>query len=274
MLRFVLVHPEVVLKAQSNTYQWLFFKGIRDAANADGIEVLPTQFDLDADRIESLPADSFSNPNIEGLIFVECGVPDYRRLWRFLEEGRRIVAMDYAAPERGLSSVVFDNVGGLRMATEHLLALGHRTIGYIGPSGDVGQPCEERLAGFRAALETAGLDPASATVLCGNETQLRAASHDVLGRDAASRPTAFVGFSTDYLRYVVEASQSLRLTIPGDLSIVGFGGLIEGQPPMDSVEFDEVAMGRMAFDLWKSKAKGLVKKQPAKLVKRGSSAAV
>ena len=58
------------------------------------------------------------------------------------------------------------------------------------------------------------------------------------------------------------------------VSVVGFGnGLAEDKSlNIDSISFDEVEMGRMAYTLWKSKARGLVRRHAGRLVVRGSVA--
>ncbi len=273
LIRFIARDPERILVAGSRNYLASFYKGVREAAGADGYEVMPTPFALNSDGTEALAENTFASPSIEGAIFVECGVPDYRSLWRFLEEGRRVVAFDFAAPERGLNSVVFDNFGGTREAAGHCIAHGHTRLAYIGPAGNVGQPGDERLAGFRAALEAAGLNPQSAPVVLGDYDAVLEALKKMLAQNAAKRPTAFVGFMDAYAKLAADAARSCGLRVPEDVSVVGFGnGPTEDVGAIDTLAFDEIEMGRMAYTLWKSKARGLVRRHAGRLVVRGSVA--
>jgi DNA-binding LacI/PurR family transcriptional regulator len=278
LLRFVIRDPERVLLQGpgSHNYISLFYKGVRDAAAADGYEVMLTPFEVSGDGTEALPENAFASPSIEGLIFVECGVPDYRRLWRFLDENQRVVAFDFAAPERGLNSVVFDNFGGIREATEHCLTHGHTRLAYVGPSGTVGQPGDERLAGFREALSKAGLDAQSAPVILGEHKDLLASIQKLLSRGAGKRPTAFVGFMDYFAKLAGDAARNCGLRVPEDVSIVGFGNSMaeDSTLAIDSIAFDEVEMGRMAYLLWRSNARGLVRKHAGRLVVRGTVASV
>ena len=273
LLRFIIREPERVLRQGNRDYISLFYKGIREAATLDGVEVMLTPFEIDGDGIEALPESTFASPSIQGALFVECGVPDYRRLWRFLEENRRIVAFDFAAPERGLNSVIFDNVGGTREAAEHCLAHGHTRLAYVGPAGNVGQPGDERLSGFREALTRAGLDMQKAMVILGDDRELPEAFQKIFAAPAARRPTAFVGFSDEFAKLARQAAQCCGLQIPGDVSVVGFGGHADDADPLDTIVFDEVEMGRMAYTLWKSNASGLVRRHSGRLLVRGSVAA-
>ncbi|MFF2021058.1 LacI family DNA-binding transcriptional regulator [Streptomyces sp. NPDC058171] len=79
------------------------------------------------------------------------------KLRRLAEAGTRVVLCGRPpVPGTDAVALTFDNVRGGRMLTEHLLALGHRRIGYVaGPAGRT--TTRERLAGHRAGL--AGIGP-------------------------------------------------------------------------------------------------------------------
>jgi len=275
ILRLVVRDPETLLKSGAQGYTALFYKGVREAAAADGIETLPTPFEIGAQNQEALPAHAFSSESVVGLMFVEQDAPDYRRLWSLLAEDRRIVAFDFAAPESGLNSVLFNNTSGIRLAVEHCVKNGHRRLAYVGPEGNVGMPGDERLDGFRRALEEFGLESASPAIQIQPYGDC-SAIHNLLSNQ--ERPTAIVSFMDHYLVPVANFARELGLRIPKDLSLVGFGDGLrrEVYPPfsVDSIAFDEIAMGRTAYALWKSGARGLVKRQAGKLQIRGSVARV
>jgi len=274
LIRFVVRDLGAISERGTTLYLAQFYRGVCEAARADGVEVLPTPFSIGPDNVEMLPEDAFAQPNVEGLIFVECEVPDYRPLWRFLEGGKRIVGMEFAAPEQGLCSVLFDNVSGTRMMTEHALKLGHRRLCFVGPDGYVGQPLDERLEGFRTAVREAGLAPEAGRVMLSSYAERFAKVRAILAEPAETRPTAFIGYSDAYLEQVVRAARELNLKIPEDLSVAGFGGgwIQEPHAPLkaDTVVFDEVEMGRKAYRLLKSGAKGVVKREPARAIFNGS----
>lgn len=275
VLRFVVMKPEGLLAPGRNGYSTHFYLGLRQAAERDGIEVLPTAFEKDAQELVRLPADAFASSSVKGLIFVDDGTPDYRPLYQYLKEGRSIVAFDFAAPETGLSTVMYGDTDGLRQAVEHCLARGHRRIAYVGPAGSVGQPKDLRLAGYRAAMAAAGIPEAEQLVI-ESRWNTREVIRPVLQRPSPERPTAFVGFMDYYLLSVIKEAWAQNLKVPEDLSVVGFGEALKHDAltpiVIDSIAFDEVAMGRAAYELWKSGAKGVVKRMPGRLVEHGTVA--
>ncbi|MFH8347059.1 LacI family DNA-binding transcriptional regulator [Streptomyces sp. NPDC018045] len=121
-------------------------------------------------------------------------------------------------------TLAFDNRGGARRLTEHLVSLGHRNIGYV--AGPVGRTTtRHRLEGHRAALAAHGIpDPAHRTV---HGTYDRAVGYDaareLLRRDASL--TAIVAPNDTAALGVCAALRDRGLRIPGDLSVAGFDDL-------------------------------------------------
>jgi LacI family transcriptional regulator len=74
------------------------------------------------------------------------------------EEGRPIVLVDRTIDGLSLPSVVTDNAEGLRLAVDHLVAKGHRRIGYLGGPTSI-TTFQERLHAFRRCLKQHGLRP-------------------------------------------------------------------------------------------------------------------
>ncbi len=127
----------------------------------------------------------------------------------------------------GLPGCYIDNVAGGRLATQHLLDLGHRHIAFVGDVEDeIGfNPGARRYEGYRAALLAAGLPVRDDLVKTG--------PHD---RDAARRqtldlfrlaevPTAIVATSDSQALGVMTAVQMLGLRVPEDVSVTGFDDL-------------------------------------------------
>ncbi len=128
-------------------------------------------------------------------------------------------------PCHGFSSVEIDNEAGGRLAAEHLLAQGHRRLGFV---GDTDLPdfairnSERRLAGYRAAIEEAGLtlpDEYIGLAPHGLETA-RQQGHRLLS--LAEPPTAIFAQSDTQAVGVLRAARERGLTVPGDLAVVGF----------------------------------------------------
>ncbi|WP_460520784.1 LacI family DNA-binding transcriptional regulator [Humibacter antri] len=163
-----------------------------------------------------------------------------RDQWRRLSDaGRPVVLLDpMSSPPPGVGSVGAMNWQGGRSAAEHLLALGHIRIAVIDVS-DSFEYSRARLDGFRSVLAAAGLDLApSHHMHAGWERSSgRAAALQMLS--ASDRPTAVFACTETLALGVYDAAAELRLSIPDDLSVVGFDDLPEAgwaSPPMTTVQ--------------------------------------
>jgi DNA-binding LacI/PurR family transcriptional regulator len=136
-----------------------------------------------------------------------------------------IPAVSLDADTAGMTRVVVDDVAAGRLATERLLALGHRRIAFVGDrhSVDIGfVSSDRRLAGYRRALAEAGVE--------GDDDLVRLAPH---GAAQASQetvqllaldlpPTAVFAASDTQAMGVLHAAEQLGVRVPDHLSVMGF----------------------------------------------------
>ncbi|NHI00405.1 MULTISPECIES: substrate-binding domain-containing protein [Oceanimonas] len=139
---------------------------------------------------------------------------------------------------------------GGRLATEHLLRLGHRRIGCItGPAGQ--RASEERLAGFEAALARAGLAVHRPWVVEGN--------FELAGGQAAmarllalpDRPTAVFACNDMMAAGALRALADAGLHVPQDMSLVGYDNIELARylvPRLTSIEQPKAGLGALAVD--------------------------
>lgn len=114
--------------------------------------------------------------------------------------------------------VVDDDHTGAVLATEHLLALGHRRIAHLIGPGEVGAL---RQAGYRDAMAAAGLGTALLEAHGGmTEESGHPAARRLLTRP--DRPTAVFAFNDMTAVATLSAAHELRLRVPEDLSVVGY----------------------------------------------------
>lgn len=148
-------------------------------------------------------------------------------------------------PDDDWPCVLIDDYETARLATEHLIDLGHQRIAYVGgdavPSMDFPTPAD-RARGFRETMQRHGLDVPAGAVVMGDWT---AASGREVGRELLSRPdrpTAVVAASDELALGVLAAARELRLRVPDDVSVVGiddhemadlFGLTTVAQPVVD-----------------------------------------
>jgi len=146
-------------------------------------------------------------------------------------------------------SVGVTNWEGGRSAAEHLLGLGHRTMGILG--GTRSQLYSRaRIDGFRSALADSDLvvpDHLVATANWNRDTA-RAAALRMLS--ASERPTAIFACSDIMALGVYDAAAEIGLRIPADLSVVGFDDVPEAEwasPQMTTVQQPIHEMGSAAL---------------------------
>jgi LacI family transcriptional regulator len=118
-------------------------------------------------------------------------------------------------------AVGMDDAEAAKVATDHLISLGHRRIGFISGSEEYALS-GARLEGYRRALRNAGLGEDPALMAKGDFTFASGAAATQHLLALADRPTAIVASNDQMSLAAVEAAQSSGLQLPGDLSIVSF----------------------------------------------------
>jgi DNA-binding LacI/PurR family transcriptional regulator len=186
---------------------------------------------------------------VEGMIFISSEVTDLRsdhsHYVRLRAEGARLVFVNGSAESLDVTSVGVDERVAGRLATEHLLALGHRRIAFA--AGDsMSMPTRQKAEGRGQALSDAGVDPdglvayTSFTVEGGREA-LR------MLLDAQGVPPTGMICSNDLMAIgVVREAADRGIRVPHDLSVVGFDGIDAAdwsEPTLTTVEqpIDEIA---------------------------------
>jgi DNA-binding LacI/PurR family transcriptional regulator len=126
---------------------------------------------------------------------------------------------------RGVPCTVVDDIRGGSLATEHLIALGHRRIGFIGdsPAGDLGfLSTRRRLLGYRRTLSRHRISYDPAIVRLGEHAASEAAwmAQELL--DLPDPPTAIFAASDTQAIGVLAAAEKSGHSVPDDLSVVGY----------------------------------------------------
>lgn len=164
-------------------------------------------------------------------------------LAHLVEDGFPIV-LHGARDDLPVASVDVDNAAGARLAVQHLLALGHRRIACV--IFDLSYTAAaERLAGYRSALRSAGIEPDDSLIA---ETGYRAQS----AREATARLLEREDFSAVFAAAdltaaaVLGALRDAGKNVPGDVSLVGFDDLPLAEfldPPLTTVRVPAVSVG-------------------------------
>jgi len=161
-----------------------------------------------------------------------------------------VVACEYVT-NVDLPTVQIDNIDAARKATEHLIQLRHKRIGFItGPLWNV--LSRDRLHGYRDALLDAGLLFEDRLVAQGNfsiASGVRAATQLL---DLPQRPTAIFASNDEMAIGAIRAARDHGLGVPQDLSIMGFDDIRFAafvDPPLTTVSQPGGEIGRTAMTL-------------------------
>lgn len=189
-----------------------------------------------------------SGPNIAGVAFASS--LDDTVFSRAAEIPVPVIVVNGYSPL--FASVLPDAEEGAYQAVRHLVEIGHRRIAYIaGPSGFV--TSTRRLQGYRRALLEAGISAQGQPYGQGDWTfdgGFRAMQQML--KDAAEVPTAVFACNDMTAIGAISAVSSAGLSVPGDLSVMGFDNIDQCQqtrPKVSTVDVDVRLLARAACHL-------------------------
>jgi len=179
----------------------------------------------------------------DGLILLGYG--DYLsyvdRLRQLAETDTRFVIWGPVVEDQPGHYLSCDNVLGARLATQHLLDLGRRSIAFAGGASDHCPEFQLRYRGYAEALRAAGLEPDAR--LQADAQSLEADGYRAGTRLLDSRVSFDAVFSASDLiaMGVIHALQDRGLTVPRDVGVIGFDDLASAadfNPPLTTVRQD------------------------------------
>lgn len=223
-------------------------RGAQEAAWKAGHVLVLIDTEGEAD-VERAALETMLDRKADGLV--------YARMYHQVIEPPRptpdlpLVMLDARAPDASVPSVVPDEEGGTRAAVNHLIEVGHTSIGFV-QTADIVPAATERLAAFRNTLARAGLPDDEAPVVHDPLLPGSTPEEVVDLLQNAPRPTALFCFNDQSAHNVYNAARRLGLHIPEDLSVVGFDNQETIAPWLDpgltTVQLPHYEMGRWAVE--------------------------
>ncbi len=217
---------------------------------------------------EQQVASLLNNSITDGVIIVASAAPH-------LITSRPVIAVDPHTIDPDYPCVQGSNYQGALEITEYLISLGHRRIGFIGGSSDIGI-ARRRLLGYEDALKKAGITIANDLILPGDFTTESGyqGTHKLLQQE--SPPTAIFAANDQSALGVFEAMDELGLTIPDDLSVAGFDNIAEARyVGLTTIDQSLSEMGYIATQMLiklieNQPVESQIYKMPTKLIIRNS----
>jgi LacI family transcriptional regulator len=219
-------------------------RGLATAARSSGFRVMVEP--LAPDVPEATYGSLLRAQHADGLVISGPRVDD-PALMDLVHDGFPVV-LQGALPGVAIPSVDVDNIAGARGAVEHLLSLGHRRIACITNAPLVYTAAQERLEGYRQALEAAGVEADPDLIA---EAAFDAAS----GHEAMVGLLARTSFSAAFVASDVVALGAIGALreagrrIPLDVSVVGFDDIPLAayfDPPLTTVRLPAFELGQAA----------------------------
>ncbi|HTV10606.1 MAG TPA: LacI family DNA-binding transcriptional regulator [Acidimicrobiales bacterium] len=254
-----------------------FLAGAEDAAEAEGYTLLighANRITAGSDTLRRLVGEG----RVDGFVLQRSDDLSDHALENLVANDARIVLANSRTPHRR-GSVVLDDVAGARLATEHLISLGHARIGLLGgiPSSDLARRREQ---GYTAALHEAGLRRHENLVRrIGWSPEQAAVSIESLV-SSNPRPTAVVVANVNGAISALTVLRRLGIEVPGDISVVAFHDEWVAEhtwPPLTAVKMPYYEVGAQAVRSLVAQLAGrpsediVIKDPPPLLVLRSST---
>jgi LacI family transcriptional regulator len=256
----------LVISDIGNPFFTAVVRGVEDVAQERGYTLILCNSDEDPAK-EAAYLQILAARRVDGLILAPAGVRhDY--LVRLAQAHFPLVLLDREVPELPLTSVMLENEIAARDGVRHLIRLGHRRIAMV-----AGRPLItstiDRVAGYRHALEEAGIPLDDRLIVSGGSRTepARLASDAVLDLDP--RPTAFFVANNLMTIGAVAAIVGRGLAIPRDIALVGFDDFSWAdvfRPRLTTVAQPTYELGRTAAELLVARIAGDPESPPERVV--------
>lgn len=240
----------MVLPTISDPFMGRVVEGVEQAAIEAGFNVFISTSQNDRQREIEVVA-MLQKRRVDGIIVIASHLFDG---WpRAVHHSRvPVVMIDEQNPGENMHFVAVDDRSGARIAVEHLLALGHRRIGYVGVSNRP-QSNQYRLKGYQDALQAAGEAVDPALIITVDDVM----EHGQIG-EASLEPLLVAGATAVFCYNdttaigLLAACARSGLTIPEQLSIIGFDDIDMAAytlPPLTTMRQPRFELGQWAMHM-------------------------
>jgi LacI family transcriptional regulator len=253
-------------------------RGIEDTLNPAGYTALLANTDNDPER-ERHALGTLRARQVDGLITATARRDD-EALEEIIELGLPIALVNRRFVDHRLPVAAVDDRAGTRLAVQHLAALGHQRIAFLGGPQALSTG-NERHDGFLDSMREAGLEPDERLILCGEaftEPEGARLARELLGRGEPF--TAIVAGNDLMVLGCFDVFAKEGVHCPRDVSVVGFNDMTFAarfSPPLTTVRIPHYRMGIAVAELLfeqMAEPRGQAREVllPVEMVVRGSTA--
>ncbi len=236
---------DLVVPRLDDDYFFPIIQGAEQVLKDAGVRLVLTSTHYEADE-ELLWIEAAADRSTDGVLLV---LPSDEAIQRLSQQTFPFVVIhNQGGLPLNIPSVTITSWDGGFTATNRLIALGHRRIAYIGKNVSA-MDAIERLAGYRTALEVASI-PLDPDLQCEGKFTADDGYHATMALMAlADPPTAIFAGNDHHAIGVYRALYELGMSIPQQVSVVGFDNLAYTElmnPALTTVHVPRLELGRVA----------------------------
>lgn len=235
----------LVVAHASDHFAQAFARGVEACAYEANMNIIMCHIDDDPSKITDYYR-LLKERNVEGILIAPSCKLQTDDIASFAQDGTPLVVVDQREYEDEIESVHIDYEQGTYLATEALIKKGHELIGYISHSLD-SQEDKEKLQGYKKALYDNNMSFNNNLVFVG-----MASNNPMhIGYEGASflvpiGVTAIMTSDDVIASGVYQAANEMRVNIPSELSVIGFGNLALSEhilPSLTSISYPFYEIG-------------------------------
>lgn len=228
----------------ADSYHGAILEGVRQQADELGVDIVLLRFGED-----------WRN-ECRGYIFVNPFPDQLDKPLRFgkttktANDGLPLIVVGARSRSTLASAIDTDNIAIGRQAVEHLHALGHRRIGFVGGNGVTSNDAD-RFQGYTDTCERLGIAPFDSMIIRSQSWRLEESGRAALTKmlSGPHRPTAVFAAGYYFALDVYQCVRELGLSLPGDLSVIGVDdppSATHLSPSLTTFSQPLIKLGRMA----------------------------
>ena len=228
-------------------------KGVEEVARAAGFSVLLSATHNDPDQ-EMAIIETLHRRRVDGILVASSRITSkYKKRLDHIRVPTILINSQAESQDNLLHWVAVDDESGAQLAVEHLLQLGHRSIGYLGVSCRP-RSNQQRLQGYQNALDRAGMSWRDDWIVIAPGIE---ASHEedvIAGRTSLSclldaGITAVFCYNDMVAVGALMTCHERGIAVPQELSVIGFDDIRMASyvtPPLTTIHQPKVELGQLA----------------------------